>query len=246
MALIHCSECGKEISDKASACPNCGCPVEVPKQQEFKGKSEAIIIENVNGIDKKKLAIIIIDVCLILFLVIFIGIRMHKKQEEENNRYYVSDGVYMGMPKDEFVDAMKERGIQLDHYTYVSGDYIINVRENELAKEYFRNQDGNGTLDWVDYYFDYEQGLVTVCYWLGDISEDRWSVYSYEEIQDCFGLNTVKKEMVSGAWSYGDDAVRANIVAEIDYDQTDKFGCVTFYIVGMNQQRSWYYKNQYE
>ena len=28
MALINCSECGKEISDKASNCPNCGCPVE--------------------------------------------------------------------------------------------------------------------------------------------------------------------------------------------------------------------------
>ena len=27
MALIKCSECGKEISDKAAACPNCGCPI---------------------------------------------------------------------------------------------------------------------------------------------------------------------------------------------------------------------------
>lgn len=27
MALINCPECGKEISDKATTCPNCGCPV---------------------------------------------------------------------------------------------------------------------------------------------------------------------------------------------------------------------------
>lgn len=27
MALIKCNECGKEISDKADKCPNCGCPV---------------------------------------------------------------------------------------------------------------------------------------------------------------------------------------------------------------------------
>lgn len=27
MALINCKECGKEISDKAITCPNCGCPV---------------------------------------------------------------------------------------------------------------------------------------------------------------------------------------------------------------------------
>ena len=26
MALIKCSECGNEVSDKATACPNCGAP----------------------------------------------------------------------------------------------------------------------------------------------------------------------------------------------------------------------------
>lgn len=28
MSLITCSECGKEISDKASVCIHCGCPIE--------------------------------------------------------------------------------------------------------------------------------------------------------------------------------------------------------------------------
>ena len=28
MALIKCNECGHEVSDKASMCPNCGCPIE--------------------------------------------------------------------------------------------------------------------------------------------------------------------------------------------------------------------------
>ena len=28
MALIKCKECGHEISDKASVCPNCGCPLD--------------------------------------------------------------------------------------------------------------------------------------------------------------------------------------------------------------------------
>ena len=27
MALIKCTECGKEISDKATVCPNCGLPI---------------------------------------------------------------------------------------------------------------------------------------------------------------------------------------------------------------------------
>jgi len=33
MALIKCNECGKEISDKATNCIHCGCPIE-----EFKKK----------------------------------------------------------------------------------------------------------------------------------------------------------------------------------------------------------------
>lgn len=27
MSLISCSECGKQVSDKAASCPNCGCPI---------------------------------------------------------------------------------------------------------------------------------------------------------------------------------------------------------------------------
>jgi len=29
MSLIKCSECGKEISNKASTCPHCGNPIQV-------------------------------------------------------------------------------------------------------------------------------------------------------------------------------------------------------------------------
>ncbi len=28
MALIKCKECGREISDRANLCPNCGCPID--------------------------------------------------------------------------------------------------------------------------------------------------------------------------------------------------------------------------
>ena len=34
MALIACAECGKEISDKAAACPHCGAPVAAVAQAE--------------------------------------------------------------------------------------------------------------------------------------------------------------------------------------------------------------------
>lgn len=36
MAMIKCPECGKDISDKAVSCPNCGYPLPVqPQQQPF-------------------------------------------------------------------------------------------------------------------------------------------------------------------------------------------------------------------
>lgn len=42
MALINCPECGHEVSSKASACPNCGCPMSdievLNKTTQYKAK----------------------------------------------------------------------------------------------------------------------------------------------------------------------------------------------------------------
>lgn len=37
MALISCSECGKQVSDKAVSCPNCGNPInqQISQQEEY-------------------------------------------------------------------------------------------------------------------------------------------------------------------------------------------------------------------
>ena len=40
MALIKCEDCGKEISDKASACIHCGCPVENTKEDDYLDEEE--------------------------------------------------------------------------------------------------------------------------------------------------------------------------------------------------------------
>ena len=43
MGMIKCTECGKEMSDKASVCPNCGCPIEDIKAKlgEIEAEQEA-------------------------------------------------------------------------------------------------------------------------------------------------------------------------------------------------------------
>lgn len=46
MALIKCSECGSDVSEKASACPKCGCPIDAIKEiivNQKKKKTKNII-----------------------------------------------------------------------------------------------------------------------------------------------------------------------------------------------------------
>lgn len=48
MALITCPECGKEVSDKATACPNCGYPINTVSNNnefEFTIKKHIMIFE---------------------------------------------------------------------------------------------------------------------------------------------------------------------------------------------------------
>ncbi len=47
MALIKCSECGKTLSDKAAACPHCGCPLSA--MNEHNTPSTAISSTNHNA-----------------------------------------------------------------------------------------------------------------------------------------------------------------------------------------------------
>ena len=43
MALIKCTECGNEISEKAEQCPHCGCPL-IPLTKDGKKKDSPLSI----------------------------------------------------------------------------------------------------------------------------------------------------------------------------------------------------------
>jgi TM2 domain-containing membrane protein YozV len=54
MALIDCSECGKQISDRAAACPSCGVPVVIQPTKTMvvtapKSRSLAVLLAMVGG-----------------------------------------------------------------------------------------------------------------------------------------------------------------------------------------------------
>ena len=60
MPLIKCQECGKEISDKAALCPNCGAPTEYGKKETKKERTRKK--GNVQGAG-----------CLIMILALILG-----------------------------------------------------------------------------------------------------------------------------------------------------------------------------
>lgn len=60
MALIKCSECGTDVSEKAQVCPKCGCPIEITKK---------IISEVQKTKNKKLFTTIIISIVLIASII---------------------------------------------------------------------------------------------------------------------------------------------------------------------------------
>lgn len=58
MALIPCPDCGREVSDEASACPDCGRPVRVSSPQTV------VNVDNRSGC---------LTVLAILFLLLLLG-----------------------------------------------------------------------------------------------------------------------------------------------------------------------------
>lgn len=79
MALIKCQECGKEISDKATACMNCGCPINSEKEEKTskkKPETKEIIVSNrdislkrfKNWYPKVLGAIILVAIVVIFFM----------------------------------------------------------------------------------------------------------------------------------------------------------------------------------
>jgi uncharacterized membrane protein YvbJ len=81
MALIECDECGREISDKAATCPNCGNPVTENDRPALPPKIHVVTrTQNQAGCGTIFLAIvaaflfIFIGIPIIIFLLALIGV----------------------------------------------------------------------------------------------------------------------------------------------------------------------------
>lgn len=85
MALIKCPECGKEISDKAKSCPNCGYPTDqIAKDVSSNSDAEW---ENNRKVDHKKIDLKKILLLLIVAIILCLGIFIISKYINKNNEY---------------------------------------------------------------------------------------------------------------------------------------------------------------
>lgn len=74
MALIKCSECDADISDKASVCPKCGCPLDITKQIMSDAKKK-----------KRKKVIIFLIISFAVIMVLSMGIFFVKYNNDPGN-----------------------------------------------------------------------------------------------------------------------------------------------------------------
>lgn len=82
VALIQCIECGKEFSDKASSCPNCGCPVTHILQLNREVNTDANNTEPEKN--RKKPFIIILSSIILIALIIGIAAFLPKEMAYRN------------------------------------------------------------------------------------------------------------------------------------------------------------------
>ena len=100
MSLIICEECGREISDKAKACPHCGAPVENAETKVEKHgsdetsecltveKGETVIVDTALKKKKKKTKLIIIIIVIIVALIAGAAFGVVKYKEKKAKEKY--------------------------------------------------------------------------------------------------------------------------------------------------------------
>lgn len=116
MALIKCKECGKEISDKATACPHCGCPVqtadgakvEMQEESTVKGKDQS---QGAVPVKKKKKGhgcLMTIIVFALICVAVNIAVTNDAKDRKENPQKY-DDSIAA-----KYIDVSSEESSKID------------------------------------------------------------------------------------------------------------------------------------
>lgn len=150
MALIKCPECGKEVSDKASSCPNCGCPVQKMEPDKVENKEyhnqnkSAKIKKEKNGgnahqpINKKKIGLI----CCIPIVIGIIGVGAYLGTANFRNyaramKDYKNKSYEKAINEFESLGDYKESSEMVQKSTYDYAKILYEEEKYEDARLYF-------------------------------------------------------------------------------------------------------------
>lgn len=130
MALIKCLECGREISDKAISCPNCGRPIKIQSPYDVVTDKQPQKQKRVNGC----LVAFLIIVFSLLFFMILGGLFFSIMKETQNK-----DNV----EREESVHENIDDGIVKWGYEGNTGSLSLKINS---VIETEKIEDGNGYL----------------------------------------------------------------------------------------------------
>lgn len=85
----HCTECGAELEEGMTECPNCGCPVEDTLGQETDERPQKVEVTGVKVTKKIKVIIGIIVVLLVAGGATAFGVTQYQKKRRLRNIHNV-------------------------------------------------------------------------------------------------------------------------------------------------------------
>ena len=120
MALIKCPECGKEISDKAEICVNCGLKIaEIENLHEVSQKKEHEILQEQNNKTKSIIGVII----AIIVVVFFVWLIWYQSTADERSRQRLQNSIDELKQTQKEIDDLEQ---QLDY-----NNQLIDLYENQ-------------------------------------------------------------------------------------------------------------------
>lgn len=207
MALIKCTECGKDISDKAAACPNCGCPTEEvlavleekakmetqrAKLQADKLNEEKIKLEKENSAKTRQIKHMIFSLTMLIVICI-VGFFLinHKNNALDNktevtkttnitNTVATSTDAEIKEARMKYVEKMAE-----DATKEAKRINQVKYEINEQRKKLRRQVDNVENITWLYSKLTpkYISGNVLYCY-VGEQSGSAWLRVVYGFAQD--------------------------------------------------------------
>ena len=115
MALINCKECNKEISDSATACPNCGAPTQALAQRAPSGSGKVKFTskqESNNG--EKRHVGFLLGLGIVFFPIIFVWFLLRKGHSTTSRiigfGYFIIGSILSIMINMAAVDAIDKQG----------------------------------------------------------------------------------------------------------------------------------------